>query len=509
VRVPDDALTKLRERLGEIADLQAAARLLDWDEQTMMPSGGAQARAHQLATLERVAHERFVSEDLGDLLDELDGELDIDATDDDASLVRVTRRRYHKALQVPTDLKAEIAYRAALGQRVWESARAADDLAAALPALERNVELAREYAACFADRDPYDSLLDDYEEGMQGDDVATVFEALKAELVDLAGEVARRRDGLGAPAIGPFDVARQKRFVRELLGRVAYDEAHWRMDEAAHPFLAPIDRADLRLTTRYNPATLDGALAALHELGHGMYAHGVAANLTRTPLGTSASMGLDESQSRLWENVIGRSRPFATFLCPLLREHFGATVDGLSPEGLYRALNVVEPTLIRVSADEVHYSLHVILRFEIERDLIAGTLGVADLAERWRALVAEYLGAEVTSDATGALQDVHWWVGAFGYFPTYALGNVMAVQVWEQLREELPQVADDIAAGRFEALRAWLTDRIYSQGAKLMSGQLLEQVTGSGLDPAPYLRYLQSKFGDLYGLGTPASSVHA
>ncbi|MDQ3996822.1 MAG: carboxypeptidase M32 [Gemmatimonadota bacterium] len=507
--MPSDALTRLRERLGEVADLQAAARLLDWDEQTMMPPGGAQARAHQLATLERVAHQRFVSDDLGALLEELAGDLDLDANDDDASLVRVTIRRYRKARQVPAELKGEIAYRAALGQRTWETARAADDLAAALPVLQRNVELAREYAACFPDRDPYDSLLDDYEEGMQGDDVGVDFEALKGELVDLAGEVAQRREALGAPAIGPFDVARQKRFVRDLLARVGLDEAHWRMDEAAHPFLAPIDRTDLRLTTRYNPVTLDGALAALHEFGHGLYAHGVGATLSRTPLGTSASMGLDESQSRLWENVIGRSRAFSSFLCPLVREHFGTAVDGLSPEGLYRALNVVEPTLIRVSADEVHYSLHVILRFEIERDLISGELAVADLAERWRSLVADYLGAEVTSDATGALQDVHWWVGAFGYFPTYALGNVMALQVWERLQRDLPQVTEDIAAGRFEALRAWLAEQIYSQGAKLMSGQVLERLTGNGLDPVPYVRYLQAKFGDLYGLGTRASSAHA
>ncbi|MEA2272375.1 MAG: carboxypeptidase Taq [Solirubrobacteraceae bacterium] len=505
-----EPLTTLRTRLGELSDIQAAARLLEWDEQTMMPEGGQEARAHQMGTLERIAHERFVSDDVGELLEQLSSRMDLDATDDDSSLVRVAARRYRKARQVPADLKFEIAYSASAGQHEWQAARAADNLSDALPALRRNVELARRYAACFDEGDdPYDHLLDDYEEGMPTADVATLFDSLKRDLIGLARAISERGDTGIEPLEGPFDLDRQRTFVRELLGRVGFDERIWRVDEAAHPFLAPVARTDLRLTTRYIPETLDGALAALHEFGHGLYSGGVAASLERTPLGTSASMGLDESQSRLWENVIGRSRPFATFLCPLVQRHFPEALGDADPDRVYRGFNVVKPTLIRVSSDEVNYSLHVILRFEIERELIAGDLDVADVGERWNELVAEYLGAEVTSDAVGVLQDVHWWAGLFGYFPTYALGNVMSLQVWERLTQELPSVEDDIAAGRFEPLREWLTDRIYRHGAKLTSTQLLENLTGGGLEATPYLRYLRTKFGALYGLETSASSARA
>jgi carboxypeptidase Taq len=504
-----DAMSKLRERLGEVADLHSAARLLGWDEQVGMPPGGVEARASQLGTLDRIAHEKLVDDEVGKLLEELADQVDIDGEDDDASLVRVAQRRYRKARQVPADLKFEIAYAASTGQHVWEKARAADDLAAALPALERNIDLARRYADCFGGGDPYDHLLDDYEEGMPAGEVATLFDALKRDLAALARELADR-DGDGIePLPGPFDLDRQRAFVRELLDHVGFDDQRWRMDEVAHPFLSAIAPTDLRLTTRYLPDTLDGALAALHEFGHGLYSGGVSLTLARTMLATSPSMGMDESQSRLWENVVGRSRPFARFMTPVLQRHFPEQLGEVDPDRVYRGFNVVSPTLIRVSADEVTYSLHVILRFEIERELISGELDVADLAERWNGLVADYLGAEVTSNALGALQDVHWWVGAIGYFPTYALGNVISLQVWERVREALPDVDDQIAAGEFTPLREWLRTHIYSHGAKFTSRQMIERLTGGGLQAEPLLHYLRGKFGELYGLEAASASSAA
>jgi carboxypeptidase Taq len=503
-----DGIGKLRVRLGEVTDLRAVASLLDWDEQTVMPPGGAEARANHQATLGRIAHERFVADEVGELLEQAATQVDLDSDDDDASLVRVARRRYRKERQVPADLKAEIAYSASEGQHIWRRSREKDDLQAALPALRRNVELARRYADCFGDGDPYDHLLDDYEEGTRGADVAALFDALKPELVGLARAIADRGDAGIEPLPGPFDVDRQRAFVRELLGHVGFDEQIWRMDEVAHPFLSPIALGDIRLTTRYTPATLDGALAALHEFGHGLYNGSVAPSLARTPLASSPSMGMDESQSRLWENVVGRSRPFASFVTPLLHKHFPDQLGDVDADRVYRGFNVVSPTLIRVSADEVNYSLHVILRFEIERDLITGALEVEGVAERWSELVGAYLGTEAPSDALGALQDVHWWVGLFGYFPTYALGTVMSLQIWDRLRSEYPVIDDDVATGNFAPLRAWLTDNIYSHGAKLTSMQLLERVTGGGLEAEPYLRYLREKFGTLYGLeATSASSA--
>jgi carboxypeptidase Taq len=320
------------------------------------------------------------------------------------------------------------------------------------------------------------------------------------ELSRLRTEIAQSDSGAPVVLRGPFGIDEQRLLVRDLLGRLGFDEREWRVDEAAHPFLAAIAPTDIRLTTRYREDGFDSILAALHEFGHGMYAHGVDPALARTPLGTSASTALDESQSRFWENVIGRSQPFAQFLHPLLAERFPAALAGTDAESLYRALNVVEPSPIRVTADEVHYSLHVIVRFEVERELIAGTLAATDIAARFDALMEEYVGLEPTTDALGALQDVHWWAGAFGYFPTYALGNVMSLQVVERLKKEVPALEENVAAGRFGPIQDWLRESIYRHGAKHTGAEVLERVTGHRLEAGPYVRYLRGKFGPLYGL---------
>ena len=498
-----DALADLRARLAEVADLRAAATLLDWDQETMMPPAGAEARAEVSATVRRLAHERATDPALGELLERLrDHEASLDPDSDEASLIRVARRRYEKARRVPSELAGEIARAEALGQHAWQAARAASDFEALRPALERNVELAREYAACFPDvAEPYDALLDDYEEQMTGAQVAAVFAKLRDFLVPLVRAIAE--DGAPPPELrGPFPVERQREVVATVLRHVGWDERRWRIDDSAHPFSASIGAGDVRITTRYDADHLQSLLAALHEAGHGLYAQGVAPELRRGPLDGSPSMALDESQSRLWENVVGRSRPFCRFLHGVLAPAFPAAFDGVDADALYRALNVVRPSLIRVEADEVTYALHVILRFELERALIHGELAVADLPEAWNDGMRRLLGVEVPDDAHGVLQDVHWAAGSFGYFPTYALGNVVALQIWERARADLPELDARLERGDCAELGAWLRERLYRHGAKFTPAETIERVTGGPLDPAPLMRYLAGKYGELYRLGT-------
>ncbi|MEX2196752.1 MAG: carboxypeptidase M32 [Thermoleophilaceae bacterium] len=504
-----DALTQLRERLGEVSDLGSAATLLDWDQETTMPAGGAAARAEATATVRRLAHERFTDPALGELLESLrehEGSLPPDS--DDASLVRVARRRHEKARRVPAELAGELARAESLGQRAWQAARDASDFAALRPALERNVALAQEYAACFGDAaEPYDALLDDYEEGMTGAEVAAVFADLREALVPLAAAIAGR-DATPPGLTGPFALERQQALVREVVGRLGWNEQAWRLDDSAHPFSAPVGAGDVRITTRYDEDHLQSVLAALHETGHGLYAQGIDPALRRTPLGSSPSMALDESQSRLWENVVGRGRPFVGYLHGLLAEAFPEALADVDADGLYRSLNSVSPSLIRVEADEVTYSLHVVLRFELERELISGDLAVADLPEAWNAGMRRLLGVEVPDDARGVLQDVHWAAGLFGYFPTYALGNVVALQVWERAREDLPGLDAELAQGDCAALGEWLREHLYRHGAKYTPAETIERVTGGPLDPAPLSRYLAAKYGELYRLDTIPSPTN-
>lgn len=474
-----------------------------------MPPGGAAARAEASATLRRLAHERFTDPALGGLLESLrELEESLPPDSDDASLVRVTRRRHEKARRVPPALAGEMARAESLGQQAWQAAREASDFSALQPALERNVELAREYAGCFPDAvEAYDALLDDYEEGMTGEQVAAVFEDLRDALVPLAAAIAAS-DSAPPELRGPFPVERQRAVVAQVIGALGWDEDGWRLDDSAHPFSAPVAGGDVRITTRYAETDLQSILAALHETGHGLYAQGVDPALRRTPLGRSPSMALDESQSRLWENVVGRSRPFVAFMHPLLAEAFPQQLAGVDPDTLYRALNVVQPSLIRVEADEVTYSLHVILRFELERALIAGDLAVSDLPAAWNDGMRRLLGIDVPDDARGVLQDVHWAAGLFGYFPTYALGNVVALQVWERAREDLTGLDEQLARGDCAALGGWLRDHLYRHGAKFTPAETIERVTGGPLDPAPLSRYLAAKYGELYRLGTIPSPTN-
>jgi carboxypeptidase Taq len=496
-----EPMAKLRERLAEIEDLHNAAHVLSWDQQTMMPPRGAESRAESLAALERISHGRFVDPEIGRLLDEAAGALDGSDPDcDEVRLLAVTRRRYEKAVRVPTALAAEMARAFSLGQEAWARARAADDFAAFAPYLERNLELTRRYVDCFADYEcAYDALLDDYDPGMRTREVARLFAALREGLVPLVAEVAEREIDTSC-LHGEFPRERQRRLVEAVLALQGFDPEGWRLDEAVHPFATGLGLGDVRITTRWDegywPMSLFGAM---HECGHGLYEAGIAAELRRTPIGHAESLSLHESQSRLWENLVGRSRAFAEVLAPLVSESLFGERGALEPERLFRAVNRVAPSFIRVEADEVTYGLHIVLRFELEQELIEGRLPVPELPGAWNARVHDYLGLEVQRDSDGVLQDVHWSAGLIGYFPTYALGSMIGAQLWRRVAEELPALQSEIAAGRLQPLREWLHEHIHRHGSKFSTGELLARVVGAPIEVAPLLEHLRAKLAAVYG----------
>jgi len=485
------AFDALRLRMAELNDLQHAGGLLAWDQKTKMPPAGSETRAEQLATIGRIAHERFADPEVGRLLDELRSyEESLPRDSFEASLIRVTRRDWEKATRVPPSLTAEMRRSGALGFRAWADAREASDFSLLAPHLETNLELKRRYVACFPPTaEKYDILLDDYEPEMKTAEVRAVFDELKVALIPLV------RDADTTEQVPVLELPRngQERFARRVLDRLGFDDASWRLDETAHPFMSTPGYGDVRLTTRWE-AGLNWLFGAIHEFGHGVYEHDIDPALARTPLGSGVSLGLHESQSRTWENLVGRSRPFWRFFYPQLQEAFPEHFGSLSEDDFYRVTNRVEPSLIRVDADEVSYNLHIILRFELEQELIEGRLAVADLPAAWNERFDEYLGIPVPSDREGVLQDMHWGGGGIGYFPTYALGNVMSVQIWERMREDLPDLDDQFARGEFAPLRAWYGEHLYRYGRKFTPQETLELASGSRLDAGPYLRYLRAKY---------------
>jgi carboxypeptidase Taq len=500
--VKSRAVEELTASLGEISDLGRARALLAWDERTQMPPGGAEARSEQLATLTRLRHDRLRSDELGRLLERAEAGLDGAQHDSfEASLARVTRREWEKARCVPTELRAEIARATSLSERAWEDARERSDFGAFLPHLERVIELKRRYIECFDPQHPYDALLDDYEPGMTLAEVRPVLARLAAGTRDLLSEIVASGVELDdSPLYGEFPVELQRDLAREVLALLPLDPDEVRLDATVHPFVTPIAIADQRVTTRYDPSYIGTALwSVIHEAGHAIYHNGYARDLERTLLCASVSLGFDESQSRLWENWVGRGRPFLGRLLPLLTDRFPERFGGLDTEAIYRAANRVRPSLIRVEADEVTYNLHVALRFELEVELFEERLAPAELAEAWRERTREHLGLELPGDSRGVLQDVHWSAGAFGYFPTYSLGNVIAASIWETARGALPNLDEQLAAGELVPLRDHLRERLYRHGAKRLPTEMVEKLTGGPLDPEPLLAHLRRKYGALYG----------
>jgi carboxypeptidase Taq len=480
-------MDELLARLAEIADLERAGMLLAWDQEVCMPPAGAEARGEVRATIGRLAHERFTDERVGELLEAAAPRDELEA-----DVVRIAHRDFDKARRVPGVLVAEMARAGVAARSAWLDARERSDFAIFAPFLERNVELRREYSACFPEAEhPYDPLLDDFEPGMS--------------TADLRDVLSRLRDGLialmqAAPEVdvsllhgGPFPEPGQRALLRTVLAAFGVDDRQWRVDEAAHPFESTLDAGDVRLTTRYDEADLDSLYSAMHEFGHGLYEHQVDRALARTPMAGGASSAWHESQSRLWENMVGRSAGFWRWCFPHAQAALPEPFADATWQQVQRAVNAVRPSLIRVSADEVTYGLHIVLRFELELALIEGAIGVDEVSEAWNERTRSYLGLEVPDDAHGVLQDVHWAEGIFGYFPTYALGNVIAGQLWTRVRADLPGLDERFAAGDFAPLRDWLAEHVHRHGRRHLPAELLERVVGEALDPAPYLAYLEGK----------------
>ena len=488
-------LERLQERLAEVSDLTKAATLLVWDQRVLMPPGGAAARAEALGTVSRLAQERFIADEVGRLLDEL-CELEESSDHDsfEASLIRRTRRDYEKATRVPPELVGELRRASALGLAAWGAAKEHSDFEQLRPHLETHIELRHRYVACFEPtNEKYDVLLDDYEPHMKTAEVRQIFDELKEQLRPLIEEIADAGEVDDSFLTGEFDPAAQRELCLEILRSFGCTDEEWRIDETLHPFMTSPGTGDIRLTSNSRPGDLSSLFATMHEFGHGVYEWGVDRSLARTPLGTGVSLGVHESQSRTWENLVGRGRPFWRWFYPRLQEAFAAQLGSVDEEAFYRAVNKVHPSLIRIDADEVTYNLHIILRFELEQELIEDRLAVADLPEAWNARIEDYLGLEVPDDARGVLQDMHWAGGAFGYFPTYSLGNVMSVQIWERALEDLGELDERFERGEFGDLRDWLREHLYRLGAKYTPQETIERVTGSRIDAKPYVRYLREK----------------
>jgi carboxypeptidase Taq len=492
---------ELRVRLAEISDLVKTSALLGWDQHVMMPSRGAGLRAEQMATVGRIAHQKFTSAEVGTMIDDLRGWAEGHEYDSfEASLVRVAARDWEKSSKVPSDLRAEMSRSAALANQVWIDARKDNDFQSFLPVLRKNLDLRKRYIDCFeVGDDPYDIVLDDYERNMKTAEVRTLFDYLKEHQAPLIKEVA---------AHGPIEkpakrlaIEPQKLFELEIVKEFGFTDDAWRLDTTVHPFASGTGVTDIRITTRYFAEHLGGLFGTMHEFGHGLYEHQIDPSLERSPLSRGVSLGLHESQSRMWENLVGRSLPFWKRFFPRMQQLFPDAFAGYDVDRWYREINAVDPSLIRVEADEATYNLHIILRFELEQAMLGDEFPLEQLPEEWNRRMYEYLGIDVPSDTEGVLQDVHWSGGSIGYFPTYALGNLISAQIWDKVTSDIPDLEAGFEHGEFGALRDWLRENLHRHGRKFTPAETLERVVGTReIDPEPYVRYLRNKLAGIYGI---------
>ncbi len=497
-------LVGLRRRLLEISDLYGAGAVLGWDQATYMPKGGASARGRQGATLSRLAHEKSVDPALGRMLDDLAayGE-SLPYESDDASLIRVARRDFEKSVKVPSHYVERASAAGSASYDAWTRARPANDFAAMVPYLENTVALAREYAGYFA---PYrhvaDPLIDGADEGMTTASVRALFAQLRRELVPIVHAITEQPIADDSCLHGTFAEPAQLDFGLAVVTRLGYDTDRGRIDKTHHPFSTRFASGDVRITTRVDERDIGQALfSTIHESGHAMYEQGVSAALDGTPLGSGASAGVHESQSRLWENVVGRGRAFWQHFYPLLRQTFPGALDGVALDTFYRAINKVSRSLIRTDADEVTYNLHVMLRFDLEIELLEGRLRVKDLPEAWRDRMKADLGVAPVDDRDGCLQDVHWYGGSLGGgFQGYTIGNILSAQFHAAAVAAHPDIPEAIAAGDFGMLHGWLVEHVHRHGRKFKPAELVERATGAAMSIGPYLAYLRGKYGELYRL---------
>jgi carboxypeptidase Taq len=500
-------LERLVEIDREIGLLTHIGALLDWDLQAYMPPKAGDERAEQAALVQTLAHERLTRPEIGELLAALGSTSanpggDPSLAPKERAYLRAMRTAYDREAKLPADLVADLARETSLSQQAWAQARAKDDYRSFAPHLEKVIGLKRRQAACLsAGGSPYDALLDLFEPGSTENSVAAIFSRLKSDLVDILASI-RSRPQVDASFLNrKCDVGRQRAISEWLVDVLPFDRERGRLDAVEHPFTSTMGVDDVRITTRYIEDNFASSVfSTIHETGHALYEMGIAVGkeFGRTRLCEVWSAAIHESQSRMWENVIGRSRTFWKRNYPRLAELAGPTLEGVGLDAFIAGVNKVEPSLIRTEADEVTYGLHVILRFELEAELIAGRLSVADLPAAWNAKMRELLGVEPRGDAEGCLQDVHWSVGLFGYFPSYALGNLYAAQFWDAMRDDIPALEARIEDGGLDAPLGWLREKIHSGGAAWLPGELVLRATGASLDPSHFTAYLRKKYSRIY-----------
>ena len=494
----------LKTHLREIFDLRGAAALLEWDQSTYMPSGGAAARGRQIALLTRLSHEKQTAPELGRMIAALEkqaGDLAYDS--DEAGLLRVARYNFDKATKIPNDFVAEMNEHAAESYQVWSIARPADDFKAVMPYLEKTLALSRQLADFFPGYDSImDPLIDFPDPGMKVTSVKSLFNELRQALVPMVATISEQEPVDDTSLLQAFPPENQIAFGIEVAKAFGYDFDRGRQDKSPHPFTTSFSIGDVRITTRVKERDLQGALfSTLHEAGHGIYEQGINTVYEGSPLADGTSSGVHESQSRLWENIVGRSRGFWSFYYPKLQSIFPDQLRAVPINTFYRAINKVQRSLIRTDADELTYNLHVMIRFDLELELLEGNLLVKDLPDAWNARYKQDLGVESPDDKDGVLQDVHWYAGRVGgMFQGYTIGNVLAALFYQVAVDAHPAIPDEIAQGKFESLYEWLRENIYHHGKKYSASELVERTTGNVMSVQPYLSYLNTKFGELYDL---------
>ncbi|MDF1569502.1 MAG: carboxypeptidase M32 [Spirochaetaceae bacterium] len=497
------AIAGLKELDETVTRLGHVAALLEWDQETYLPEKAIEERSNQVAMIMGLHHEKVVDPSWESLFVELgyDGGGGPDGVDEiDNAFLRESYKRWKKKAKVPKRLVEEMARVTSISQAAWASARKADDFTAFAPHLRKVLDLEKEYALIVnPDADPYDTLLDEYEPGAKGDEIADLFDGLAAGLDDLLRKIQSGNRPPSSFLEKPYSVAKQNEFGKIVQQYMGYDTHRGRLDLSTHPFTTTLGPDDVRVTTRYDEnLVLSGLFSNIHEAGHGLYEQGVGRSLRGTILADGTSLGIHESQSRFWENVVGRSRPFWNKWYPEFSRLFAENLETVDVGTFYRAVNQVRPSLIRVEADEVTYSFHIIIRFRLERALLAGDLTVEDLPEAWRESYRDLLGITPSNDADGCLQDVHWSVGLIGYFPTYALGNLYAAQFTRAMENELGPLGDLVADDRIGKVLGWLRKNIHSHGRVYLPGELCRRVTGAELDPGYFLDYLNAKYSEVY-----------
>lgn len=498
-----EKLERLKTLLAEVDDLNHAQALLSWDQQTYMPTGGSEARGHQMATLGSISHQKFTAEEIGTLLSDLEKEFSgADANSDEVRLLEVARHGYDQATRVPAEFVAEFTIVTSKAFEAWVEAKGKSDFSIFQPHLEKVVELNQRFVKFFPPADhPYDVLLDLYERGMKTAEVQEIFNALRPQQVELLQAIGEKEQVNDDFLHLEYDENKMLDFSKEIATRFGYDWKRGRQDKSAHPFTTNFSINDVRITTRFESDFPASALfSTMHEVGHALYELGSNQDYERSPLAGGASLAVHESQSRMWENLVGRSMPFWQYFYPRFQEIFPSQSGNISLEDFYKGINKVEPSLIRVNADEATYNMHIMLRLELEIAMLEGTVEVKDLPEIWNAKMEEYLGIVPPNDAKGVLQDIHWSGGSLGYFSTYALGNLVSAQLWEKIIEDIPNLEEQFREGEFGELLDWLRKKIHVHGSKFKPQEIVQMVTGSKIDPAPYMRYLKKKFGAIYGL---------